>query len=290
VGPHRHLLAAVSFGVISMNLLFWCVPLALLAPVRIMVPGARWPRRALAWIYRAAVRVDDVWLRGVLGVRWPRPEHGLGREETAIVLSNHRSWADIFVVQSVIARDGPVVKFLAKRELLWIPVLGLIFRAFDFPVLRRRARGGMAEAERRAQDAARLAAACAILDEAPGAMLVFAEGTRFTPAKHAAATANPRYQHLLSPRPGGFAALAQALPRAPVIDLTLAYAGGDAGFWRFLGGALAPPDVRLERPPRPDADHAAAWLNERWALKDARLRATDWEHARSPAVSKPRGA
>jgi 1-acyl-sn-glycerol-3-phosphate acyltransferase len=269
MGPHHHALAALSFSVVALNLTVWSVPLAVIGLIRLAAPSARWPRTALAGIYRWAVVVDDGWLRGVLRMHWPRPPHGLAHDETAIVIANHRSWADIFLIQSVIARDGPIVKFLAKRELVWIPVLGLIFLAFDFPILRRRASGGMSESERRAQDAARIEHACRVLTTAPGAMLVFAEGTRFSPAKHAA-TRSP-HAHLLPPRPGGFAALVGALPAAPVIDLTIRYAGGDASFWRFLAGRLPIPDIRLDRFDPPPADRAADWLAERWAVKDRQL-------------------
>ena len=55
-----------------------------------------------------------------------------------LVNCNHRSWVDIFVLQRVLNRRIPLLKFFLKRELIWVPVIGLAWWALDFPFMQRR--------------------------------------------------------------------------------------------------------------------------------------------------------
>ena len=269
----QHLAAAAALATIALNLVFWCVPLAVLVVVRGIAPPARARTQAAGEaIYRIAVGFDDWWLRRVSGAAWHCPDPAPARDAPCIVISNHRSWADIFLIQSVIARHGPIVKFLCKRELVWIPILGLIFLAFDFPVVRRRGSRRLPESERRAADRRRVREACETLRTRPAAMLTFVEGTRFTPEKHAR-SAGP-YRTLLPPRAGGFEAIAESLEgdAAVVLDMTLHYPRSPA-FWAFLGGTAGDIEVRTEAfPLRAVLDAGPRhWLEARWRAKDAGL-------------------
>ena len=146
-----HVKSVASITVITLNLLFWVPPILVLSLVKLLVPASRRVTdRALEGCYRLAVAVDDAWLRGVIGIRWDRPFPPVSSDEVSIVLSNHVCWADILVLQSVLCREGPLLKFLTKRELAWIPIFGVIFWAFDFPLLRRTTKEGQSESERRA--------------------------------------------------------------------------------------------------------------------------------------------
>lgn len=275
----RHLIAAIVLAAITCNLLLWCVPLLVLLLVRLAVPGSRRQlARLTARIYRAAVAIDDCWLRNISGADWRRPELELDPERPCIIIANHRSWADTFVLQSVVSRHGPILKFLCKRELAWIPVLGLIFIAFDFPMLRRRS-GTVAEPGRtrgqerpRRDDIDRVREACAVLREAPAAMLAFVEGTRYTEAKRDR-LASP-HRHLLPIRAGGFGAMLDSLgaSAAAVVDVTLFYPNAPS-FWRFLAGAAGTVDVHADRFTAREVRDAGSrpWLETRWRAKDAAL-------------------
>jgi steroid 5-alpha reductase family enzyme/1-acyl-sn-glycerol-3-phosphate acyltransferase len=267
--PFRFVIGTVSFGFIVINLTMWSLVVAVLMLTRLVLPGGRrLINRSLTRVYRMAVCCDDWWLKQVLGIRWQSPQLNLDPNCTYIVLANHRSWIDIFLIQSAIARKGPVIRFLTKRELAYIPVLGLIFVAFDFPLLKRRARRNVTEAERRREDRHRILEACAAIKDSSGALVSFAEGTRFTDDKHAT---RQGYRHLLPPRAGGFSALCEGLRghATAVIDLTLIYPE-HANFWQFLGGAV--PELYIHGITVPiealaDTD-AGDWLNERWVIKD----------------------
>lgn len=275
-------MAAVCLAAITLNLAFWALPLLVLLPAKAAGKTRPWFRRVTARIYRAAVRVDNALLRHVARASWRARELSLDPARPHIVLSNHRSWADIFLVQSLIATRGPIVTFLCKRELLYVPIFGLIILAFDFPVLRRRAQRGVDAGRRRGDDRRRVTETAAALLESPAAILSFAEGTRFTLAKrdanrrvagerHEASGTAPRYEHLLPPRAGGFAAMIEAL--APgggsIVDVTLTYSRPST-FWEFLGGAAGSVEVAWETIPiaAVEPEKATHWLNDRWRRKE----------------------
>ncbi|MFK7896003.1 MAG: acetyltransferase [Myxococcota bacterium] len=270
-----HLKSAMSLVVITLNLSL-CAPLLLLAgAVKWVVPGAQpFANRVMGGVYRWAVRVDDFWLKSVIGIHWDQPSLNLKREGSYLVLSNHSSWSDILLIQSVIVSRGPLLKFLVKRELAFIPLLGLIFWAYDFPLLRRTSRAGEDDATRRQRDLASVHEACRIVRENPAAIMTFAEGSRSTPAKRAAQKSP--YEFLLAPRVGGFHALLDALEEdvEGVIDLTLGYPDS-VSFWCFLSGELPSVAVSAEfysRESLPSSRaEASDWLAARWAEKDARI-------------------
>lgn len=281
----QHLRAATCLAAITLNLTFWALLLLVLLPAKAAPRTRPWFRRVAARIYRAAVRVDNVLLRRISGASWRARALSLDPARPHIVLSNHRSWADIFLVQSLIATRGPIVTFLCKRELLYVPIFGLIILAFDFPVLRRQAQRGIDAGSRRRDDRRRVTEAAAALLESPAAILSFAEGTRFTVAKrdanrrdaadrHEASGIAPRYEHLLPPRAGGFAAMIEAL--APgggsIVDLTLAYPRSST-FWEFLGGAAGLVEVAWETIPiaTVEPEGVTDWLNDRWRRKEESL-------------------
>ena len=272
VSPFRHLVSCCSLVYGVLNLTFWCIPLTLITLTRLFFPGTR--QRLLGpsnAIYRTAVKVNDFWFRVVLGYRWRYALSDLDPADTYLVIANHQSWADSFIIQSAIVRHGPVLKVLVKEELMRIPILALIFWAYDFPRLQRRARRTDDEPARRRQDAERIRDASAQLLDSPGAMLVYPEGTRFTPEKHEAGGAS--YRHLLGPRPGGFATMVDALRDGgdAIIDLSICYPE-TARFWRFLSGAVAEPELTADRIRFSEVDaDPAVWLARRWQLKDAWL-------------------
>ncbi len=282
-----HARSAASLAVITINLAGWAIVLVLLGCVKAVVGPAR-PAidRVLDGCYRLAIAVHDIWLREVMGARWRNPDLDLPEDELCLVLSNHASWADILLLQSAIARRGPLLKFLTKRELAWIPIFGVIFWAFDFPLLRRTTKAGQDDAQRRAADAAALDAACDAVRRRPAALAIFAEGTRATPEKRAAR--GGAYRHLLPPRVGGLASLVHALEGdlVSVIDVTIV-SPEPPRFWAFLSGRLPEIEVLAERIPASDLpsgrDALASWLDQRWRAKDEAI-----EKAR--AASPGRGA
>lgn len=277
-----HARAAVSLVVIIFNLLAWSLPLAFLLLLRATIPSFRPRSRELsAHIYRTAVAIDDWCLQTISRVSMDLPDLNLSPSRTCIVVANHRSWSDIFVLQSMISRDGPIIKFLCKQELAYIPLFGLIILAFDFPVVRRKTKAGQSDEARRVDDRRRVREACKNLYESPAAMLSFVEGTRFTGDRHQ--ELDSPYQLLLPPRSSGFAeiiAVLQALDPV-VVDATLVFSR-DVTFWEFLGGANVVVSVCADQFSVQEVVESGpdAWLKSRWSHKDKTLARLNEEQAK----------
>jgi 1-acyl-sn-glycerol-3-phosphate acyltransferase len=202
-----------------------------------------------------------------------------------LVLANHQSWVDIVVLQKVFNRRIPFLRFFLKRQLFWVPVLGLCWWAMDFPFMGRYTRQQIAknpELGRRDMEATRRA--CEKFRAIPVAVMNFVEGTRFTPAKHAR-QASP-YRHLLKPKSGGVAFVIGAMGESlhAVLDVTIVYPGGRPTMMDLIGGRVPEVRVAIRERPIPEAlvdgdyqeDRAfrarfQQWMNGIWEEKDAEI-------------------
>jgi len=200
---------------------------------------------------------------------------GLDPRGWYLVSSNHQSWVDILVLQRVFNRRIPLLKFFLKRELMWVPVIGLAWWALDFPFMRRR--GGTTSAE----DLKRAREACEKFRVVPTSVINFLEGTRFTPEKHDAQ--HSPYAHLLKPKVGGIATALATLGDQfhRLLDVTIVYPEGPPSFWTLLSGRLQRVTVRVQQREIPPelipGDYGSdpsvrarmqVWINELWAEKD----------------------
>ncbi|HMN19808.1 MAG TPA: acetyltransferase [Ottowia sp.] len=252
---------------------------ALLAPLVLLKLLAR-PLPPIAPLDRAVMAISDTWnrlnlagLQRINRTRWQvRLPDGLQRQAWYLVIANHQSWVDILVLQRCLQGRAPFLKFFIKRELIWVPLVGLAWWALDFPFLRRGGASGR-------QDLAATRAACARFRALPTSVMSFIEGTRLTPAKHAAQ--DSPYRHLLRPKAGGVMMALDVLGDRldAVLDVTIVYPGRVPSFIDALCGRLHEVRVHIERRPVPTADGDAplnattvqAWLAELWQLKDERF-------------------
>ena len=54
-----------------------------------------------------------------------------------MIMANHRSWVDVFVLMHLARRNMPMPRFFLKRQLLWIPIVGWGCWVLDMPFMRR---------------------------------------------------------------------------------------------------------------------------------------------------------
>ena len=54
-----------------------------------------------------------------------------------LVICNHQSWVDIPLLQRVLYKKVPFIKFFLKKQLFWVPILGTAWWALDFPFMKR---------------------------------------------------------------------------------------------------------------------------------------------------------
>ena len=182
-------------------------------------------------------------------------------------------------------RRIPLLKFFIKQQLFWVPIMGLAWWALDFPFMKRHSAAALARNPAlREQDRETTRRACEKFALVPTSVMNFAEGTRFTPAKHAA-QGSP-YRHLLKPRTGALALALHAMGRQfhSLIDVTLAYPDGVPSFWAFLCGRGTRVVMRVRELPIPpafcDGDYEGdpafrealhEWLHALWAEKDREI-------------------
>jgi 1-acyl-sn-glycerol-3-phosphate acyltransferase len=271
------MLALVANTLVGFTLM---VPLALAKLLLPFAPVRRAVDRGLNAIAGGWVRVNIAWMAGVGRTRWDVQGIGaLRRDGWYLVSSNHCSWVDILVLQKVFAGHIPMLKFFLKQELIWVPVIGLAWWALDFPFLKRGRRGASGQA-----DLAATRRACERFRMIPTSVISFAEGTRYTAAKHAA-QGSP-FAHLLKPKSGGLA-IALATMGAQfdaLLDVTLHYPGRTPTFWDLLSGRLTAVVVRVQARPIPaeltdpaqQAEPAfrgavQRWIDTQWAEKDRLL-------------------
>jgi 1-acyl-sn-glycerol-3-phosphate acyltransferase len=180
------------------------------------------------------------------------------------------------VLQKVFTRRIPLLKFFLKRQLLYVPVIGLAWWALDFPFMQRK--GGAASRE----DLERTRVACEKFRHVPTSVINFLEGTRFTQAKHDAQ--NSPFRRLLKPKVGGLAVALATLGEQfdAVLDVTIVYPAGPPTFWQLLTGHVPRVVVDVRRHAIPadlvGGDYISdpairqrmqAWVNTLWQEKDA---------------------
>ena len=280
--PLIWLLVAVSTGVL-VPLLLLCSLLKGLLPVKGL-------RRVLdGWILALA----ESWIAGnswmmdhmtTLQVRY-REDAVLDAQGHYLVLSNHQSWVDILVLQKVFNLRIPFMRFFLKQQLIWVPMLGLAWWALDFPFMRRHSKSQLQKRpELAGQDIAATRRACEKFLGKPVSIMIFPEGTRFTPAKHA--LQQSPYTHLLKPKSGGMAYALDAMGRGlqSVLDVTLHYPNGTPSLADLIADRVkaVTVDVKLRVIPedlrKGDYENDRAfrvlfqtWMNGLWQEKQANL-------------------
>lgn len=274
---------------LTLNTVVWFIATCVMALIRMSVPSNSWRQR---WGARMNVIIDG-WVAGnrsmfrLLGTLELDVEgtEGLSRDDWYLVVSNHQTWTDIFILQLVYGQKIPPLKFFTKQELIWLPLLGLALYALDFPFMKRYSRDFLEKhPEYRGRDLETTRTYCERFRPTPTAILIFVEGTRFTSAKHAAQQSP--YRHLLRPRAGGVGFVLGAMgdQLQGLIDTTIVYTDGRPRFWDFLCGRGQRIEVSVEHKRLPveltGGDYVRDeayrrriqdWVDELWQHKDQRI-------------------
>jgi 1-acyl-sn-glycerol-3-phosphate acyltransferase len=295
---------AIAFVLLVLNTLFWCALLFVFALIKLLLPFE--PVRArvdpvLNAIATCWIACNSGWMRLTQRTAWDVDGVAqLDYEGWYLVNCNHQTWVDIFVLQHLLNRRIPLLKFFLKQQLIYVPVIGLAWWALDFPFMQRHSKSALRKNPgRREQDSEATRRACAKFARVPTSVMNFAEGTRFTAQKHQ--TQGSPYRHLLKPKAGALALALNAMGAQfhSLIDMTIVYPGGAPTFWEFLCGRTPRVVVRARQLPIPPefcvADYAAdkafrtsfhRWLTQLWRDKDGQIDAL----LHAPASGAGRGS
>ena len=279
----------IASALLTLNTLLWCGLLFLFALAKLFMPAPSARAtvdRILNWIATQWVSGNSAWMRLTQSTQWDVA----GLDDLAyrgwyLVNCNHQSWVDVLVLQHLLNHRIPMLKFFLKRQLIYVPVMGLAWWALDFPFMRRHSDAYLKHhPEKRADDIEATRRACERFSLVPTSVMNFAEGTRFTPAKHQ--SQHSPYRHLLKPKAGALALALGVLGDKfnSMLDITIVYPDGVPTFWQFLCGQLRHVVVRAQRVTIPHelrhGNYASDpsyreifqhWLQARWNEKDTRI-------------------
>ncbi len=276
---------SVTLLLYAANTVFWSVPLFLVALLKLAFPVHSWRRLCSSLLDVLAaqwVEINNWTMQLTRRIQWDiRGLEGLQRNQWYLVLSNHQSWSDVLVLQKIFHRRIPFLKFFIKKELIWVPLLGLAWWALDMPFMKRYSRAFLEKHPHLAgRDVEITRQACEKFKHMPVAIMNFVEGTRFSPSKRR--RQQSPYAALLRPRAGGIAfvlaVMGEQLHR--ILDVTIVYPKGPVGFWAFVCGRIREIKVRIRSLPIDTAllgdytgdkqfrERFQQWLNALWAEKD----------------------
>ena len=282
----RPITGTLSLLLYILNTLFWFVPVLLLALLK-LPPITRWQSWmtylldacAVAWI-----SVNNFTTRLFTRIRWHVSGlEKLSRKDWYLVLANHQSWADILVLQKVFNRKIPFIKFFLKKELIYVPFLGICWWALDFPFMKRYSKAFLQRNPHlQGKDIETTRKACRKFRFKPAAIMNFVEGTRFTRDKHA--KQQSPYHNLLKPKAGGAAFVLGAMGEQlhKILDITIYYPKGIPTFWDYISGKVRDITVQIKvLPITPELlgdyndnqyrERFQQWINQLWQQKDLQL-------------------
>lgn len=246
----RNIIGTISFLGYVINTLFWFIPIFSFSFLK-LIPIKPWQtflshvldNCATAWVtinnFNQTITSNTEW--DVQGGEELTPK------DWYLVIANHRSWVDILVLQRVLNRRIPFLKFFLKKELIWVPVLGLAWWALDFPFMQRYKKSFLAKNPHlKGKDLETTRKACEKFRFKPVSVMNFVEGTRFTPGKHS--RQKSPFNQLLKPKAGGIAFVLEAMQDNlhKLVDVTIYYPDGTPTFWDFVSGGVKKVQVRIE--------------------------------------------
>ncbi len=277
---------ALLFLLIATSTVLHVIPLLLIALLKVVLPLPRLRAACNPLLTGLAASwigfnnwLWDTFTRTRLSLRG---DADLQLDGHYLVLANHQSWVDILVLQKVFNRRIPLLRFFLKRQLFWVPLLGLAWWALDFPFMGRYTPRQVAKNPALAgRDIEATRRACDKFRAIPVAIMNFVEGTRFTDDKHA--KQGSPYRHLLKPKSGGVAFVLDAMGEGlhAILDVSIAYPAGRPSLVDLLADRV--PEVRVQVKQRPIPVELAGgdyqndrefrvrfqqWMNGLWREKD----------------------
>ncbi len=280
----RPLIGALTFLVMCPSLFLWSglmIP-AMLLKLLPVYDLQRWCSRYCVWSARRWVGTNQLIFRALHDL--PRADAygtlqldgSLLPGRSYLLISNHQSWADILILFGSFQGRVPFLRFFLKRDLMYVPIIGLVCWAMDFPFMTRRSGTADIAATRRA---------CEVYKLDPVTVVNFLEGTRFTRAKQVAKQSP--FRRLLRPKAAGLSYTLNAMGEqfAGLIDVTIAYQPTARPLvWSWLCGEQNRVRVIAAVKPLPQhllhGDYAQdvmfreqfqAWVNGLWSVKDTAL-------------------
>lgn len=282
------LIGFLSFSLYILNTIFWLLPILLFSMFKALIPidfskkifSYLLDLMASNWVATNSV-IQKVFTKTDIVVTGL---DDLKIDDWYLVLANHQSWVDIVVLQRALHGNIPFLKFFLKKELIYVPLLGLAWWALDFPFMKRYSQAFLRKNPHlRGKDLETTKKACAKFKHKPVSVMNFIEGTRFTDKKHE--KQDSPYKNLLKPKSGGISFVLDAMGEhlTKIVDVTIYYPDGIPNFGDFVSGQVERVHIEVQTldieselghinfSDRNDRIVFQKWLTQLWHEKDARL-------------------
>jgi len=285
VGKIRGTITAMGF---ILNTLIHIGPLMFFAILKLIIPFRLWRRMCSIIVDSIAstwISVNNLLIRIMHNTEWNiEGVENLKKDEWYLVLANHQSWVDIAILQKIFNRKIPFLKFFLKKELIWVPLLGIAWWGLDFPFMKRYSKEFLKKKPHlKGKDMEITRKACKKFEYTHVSVMNFVEGTRFTDNKHA--RQQSQFNNLLKPKAGGVGFVLSAMGKQlhKILDVTITYPYGVKDFWEFLCGDIKQINVEVEQLPIGDElkgdytndpdfqEFFQKWINDLWIKKDKKL-------------------
>ncbi|WJG09894.1 acyltransferase [Aliiglaciecola sp. LCG003] len=206
----------------------------------------------------------------------------LNKNHWYLMMANHLSYLDIILLIDFAAKRIPAPKFFLKKELIWLPFVGLGAWALDMPFMRRYSREYVEKNPHlKGKDIETTRKSCRKFQRTPTTVINFVEGSRYTAEKHQK-KASP-YRYLLPPRAGGVAFTLAAMGElfTNILNVTILYPDNTKHpMMDMLSGKLTKVIVHVDVLPVSEQvvgdyfndetfkTNFQLWLNDVWLQKD----------------------
>lgn len=287
----------LSLSLLIINTAVWGSLISIGGIVKILLPTQR-ARNAVTtmmnrfmWAW-ACCNGGILWL--IAKIEWDvQGLDGLDKNSWYLLISNHLSGFDIAAQTYVLRNHIPMLKFFLKKELIYVPIMGLGCWALDMPFMDRTSPAKLKKNPKlKGKDLATTRRACEKFRNMPTSIINYVEGSRFTQDKRQ--RQDSPYQHLLRPKAGGIAFTLSAMGEqfTNLLDMTIVYPDApDDILFGVMNGKVNKIIVRVNALPVPQVDATRyfseaeyrvefqRWLNQVWAKKDQHIDALLQEHA-----------
>lgn len=289
-GPIRGTVAILLHTLNTIGCFVTMLPVIFL---KVIIPHEGFRHTLTVWLMRLGtiwITINSMIMGLTQKIKWDvRGIDGFDRRKSYLVISNHRSWADILVLQHLFKYRIPFLKFFLKKELIWVPLLGVAWWALDFPFMKRYSREFIEKhPELKGKDIETTKRYCEKFKSSPISVINFLEGTRFNYQKHE--KQQSPYKHLLLPRAGGASIVLSTMGEvlSGIIDVTIVYPENTPPmpFWDFLKGKIPVVVVHARSLPLPEnltgssyeddiefRKNSQQWVNRIWEEKDRQIAA-----------------
>ncbi len=205
----------------------------------------------------------------------------LSKKQSYLLIANHQGFLDILVLQKVLDRLVPQLRYFMKKELLWVPIIGQACWIMGYPFMQRHSKTYLKKHPRqRNKDLDTTRKTCERFRGKPVTLINYVEGTRVTAEKQQ--QQRSPYKHLLKPKASGIAQVVASMAEQidTILNVTIIYSQPKHISWTFLQGKMKhiivhieiikiPADLRGDyQNNRAFRIHFQAWLNRLWEKKE----------------------